>query len=340
MMTLFITFHFFIFDQLISALYILLLCMSFISISLFSKQVNIAPATKEVSTRLAPTMEVTRQEHELTRALMMQMDHYMEQMLRTMENVMQRTESSSNQKMAELQAMMESHSLHMKRDFEGLHGKLDRNADMTAEQSEAIMADLQTALRLHQSNEDTLQEVMELLKEKSSDGLDVEAMQQIIQDLQLKDMKETNRRYVENQEMKDLFYRAFDESHSDICIVSPWLGNWLLKDNELRNKIEKALKRGVDIKIVYGIGMDKGVKDTRAVTSEKVAADLKKRWQKKGYKGKVKLHVSNTHFKLLMCDEKYLIVGSYNFLSNQGKFGKAGSWHEAGEYAEDTERIR
>ena len=140
--------------------------------------------------------------------------------------------------------------------------------------------------------------------------------------------------------MKDLFYRAFDEAHSDICIVSPWLGNWLLKDNELRNKIEKALKRGVDIKIVYGIGMDKGAKDARAVTSEKVAEDLKKRWLKKGYPGKVKLHVSNTHFKLLMCDEKYLIVGSYNFLSNQGKFGETGSWHEAGEYAEDTERIR
>jgi len=60
----------------------------------------------------------------------------------------------------------------------------------------------------------------------------------------------------------------------------------------------------------------------------------------KGYPGKVKLHVSNTYFKLLMCDETYLVIGSYNFLSNQGKFGEAGSWHVAGECTEDIERIR
>lgn len=340
-MTLLTTFHFFLFDQLLSALYVVLLCMSFIVINLLSKQVQVAPEAIEiVAYKSTPTMDVARQEHELTRALMMQMDHYMEQVLRTMENVMQRTESSSNQKMAELHAMMENHSLHMRKDLEGLHGKIDRNADVTAEQSEAMMADLQTALRLHESKDETLQEVMELLKEKSSDGLDVETMRQIIQDLQLKDVKPMNRHYVENQQMKDLFYRAFDEAHSDICIVSPWLGNWLLRDKNLKNKIEAALKRGVDIKIVYGIGMDKGMRDDRAVTSEKVAKDLKNRWLKKGYPGKVKLHVSNTHFKLLMCDETYLVIGSYNFLSNQGKFGEAGSWHEAGEYAEDAERIR
>lgn len=69
---------------------------------------------------------------------------------------------------------------------------------MKAEQSEAMMADLQTALRLYESKDETLQEVVELLKEKSSDGLDVETMRQIIQDLQLKDVKPMNRHYVEN----------------------------------------------------------------------------------------------------------------------------------------------
>lgn len=142
--------------------------------------------------------------------------------------------------------------------------------------------------------------------------------------------------------MKDLFYQSFDEARSEICIVSPWLGNWLMRDNALMNKMELALKRGVDVKIVYGIGTDKGYKatDNRAITSKKVAKDLKRKWLKKGYPGKIKLRVSNTHFKLLMCDEIFLVIGSYNFLSNQGKFGEAGSWHEAGEYAEDKDRIR
>lgn len=134
----------------------------------------------------------------------------------------------------------------------------------------------------------------------------------------------------------------FDEAQSEICLVSPWLGNWLMRDNALMNKMELALKRGFDVKIVYGIGTDNGYKasDNRAITSEKVANDLKRKWLKKGYPGKVKLHVSNTHFKLLMCDEIFLVIGSYTFLSNQGKFGEVGSWHEAGEYAEDKERIR
>jgi len=289
-----------------------------------------------------PVSQKTSEEHELTRSLMKQMDSYMAQMLQTIESAMLKNESSSNQKMDEIHEVVKGHSIQMEKNLEMLNGKFDQNAEMTAAQSEAMMADLQVAISLHQDKDEKIQEVLDLLKAKSSDGLDVESMLQIIQDLQLKDIKLANRHYVENQQMKDLFYRAFDEAQSEICLVSPWLGKWLMRDNVLMNKMEKALKRGVDLKIVYGIGTENGYKtnDDRSVTSKEVASDLKRKWLKKSYPGKVKLHVSNTHFKLLMCDETFLVIGSYNFLSNQGKFGEAGSWHEAGEYAEDKDRIR
>lgn len=342
-MTLLTLVHFFLFDQMISALYITLIFISFIGFSLFEKKEN-SPVSVGQTPDFIPTSisKTTSEEHELARSLMMQMDSYMAQMLQTIEKVMQKNESSSNQKMEEIHATVKSHSVQMEKNLEMLNGKFDQNADMTANQSEAMMADLQVAISLHQDKDEKIQEVLDLLKERSSDGLDVESMLQIIQDLQLKDIKPTNRHYVENQQMKDLFYQAFDEAQSEICLVSPWLGKWLMRDNALMNKMELALKRGVDVKIVYGIGIKNGYKtnDNRSITSEEVARDLKQKWLKKGYPGKVKLHVSNTHFKLLMCDETFLVIGSYNFLSNQGKFGEAGSWHEAGEYAEDKERIR
>jgi len=341
-MTLLTLIHFFLFDQMISALYIVLVFISFIGLSLFAKKEN-SPVSVRQTSDFTPTpiLETTSREHELARTLMMQMDSYMAQMLQTIEKVMLKSESSSNQKMEEIHATVKNHSAQMEKNLEMLNGKFDQTADMTASQSEAIMADLQVAIGLHQDKDEKIQEVLDLLKAKSSDGLDVESMLQIIQDLQLKDIKPTNRHYVENQQMKDLFYRAFDEAQSEICLVSPWLGKWLMRDNVLMNKMESALKRGVDVKIVYGIGTENGYKtsDNRSVTSKEVASDLKRKWLKKSYPGKIKLHVSNTHFKLLMCDETFLVIGSYNFLSNQGKFGEAGSWHEAGEYAEDKDRI-
>jgi len=342
-MTLLTSVHFFLFDQMISALYIMLIFISFIGISLFAKKEN-SPLSVRQTTDLIPIpiSQTTSEEYELTRSLMKQMDSYMAQMLQTIESAMLKNESSSSQKMDKIHEIVKGHSIQMEKNLEMLNGKFDQNADMTATQSEAMLADLQVAISLHQDKDEKIQEVLDLLKEKSSDGLDVESMLQIIQDLQLKDIKPTNRHYVENQQMKDLFYRAFDEAQSEICLVSPWLGKWLMRDNVLMNKMESALKRGVDVKIVYGIGTENGYKtnDDRSVTSKGVASDLKRKWQKKGYPGKVKLHVSNTHFKLLMCDETFLVIGSYNFLSNQGKFGEAGSWHEAGEYAEDKDRIR
>lgn len=150
---------------MISALYIVLVFISFIGLSLFSKKENISVSVRQTSDFTpTPILETTSQERELARTLIMQMDSSMAQMLQTIEKVMLKSESSSNQKMEEIHATVKNHSVQMEKNLEMLNGKFDQNAEMTASQSEAILADLQVAISLYQDKDEKIQEVLDLLK--------------------------------------------------------------------------------------------------------------------------------------------------------------------------------
>ncbi|MDW2886322.1 phospholipase D-like domain-containing protein [Exiguobacterium artemiae] len=344
--------HFFFFDQMISTGYAFVIFNCFIMLLLLQRKENISIPLKTPSVLIQQSpsgTNLSEDENELSRKLIQRMDVYMNQVLQTLERQIGKTIQDANQSSSlnieEIKTAMHSQSTTLETYLNVLKEKIDTSTDMIENQSkevEGLMMDLQMSMSLHQGKEENLREVLHLLREGSSEGFQIELIQKIIQELQMKGMKMTNSRYVENQQMKDLFYRALHEAKSEICIVSPWLSWWLINNNEFVKLVEAALKKGVNIKIVYGIGSDSSYKnkDDRGMTSEKVVEQLKKKWLKKGYSGKIKFKKSNTHFKLLMCDELFLVIGSYNFLSNQGKFEEEGTWHEAGEYAEDHERIR
>ena len=115
-----------------------------------------------------------------------------------------------------------------------------------------------------------------------------------------------------------------------VVIVSQWIKSGGM-NNEILGRIERALQRVTMVIIRYGI-------------SEKEDSD---RWilqrltdiQKKKYGDKLLLvKLSNTHEKVLIKDNEYMVITSFNWLSFKGDPNK-GFRQETGYYTESKEAI-
>jgi len=112
-----------------------------------------------------------------------------------------------------------------------------------------------------------------------------------------------------NEELKPVFLQTFAVADEEIDLVCPWINTHVVNEN-LIALLQQALSRRVRIKITYGIGVD--TEDGRQKTSEKTVEMLKTRFSGTNL---LKFHKGNTHIKCLICDDKYMMIGSYNFLS-------------------------
>jgi phosphatidylserine/phosphatidylglycerophosphate/cardiolipin synthase-like enzyme len=142
-----------------------------------------------------------------------------------------------------------------------------------------------------------------------------------------------NRMHIMNKEIRNKFLETFLVAEEDINIISPWM-NTSVVDNKLIEMMENALKRNIKIKIVYGIGEND---DERNKRSEKVASVLIDKF--KIYGDLFKIQKSNIHYKLLLCDEKFAIAGSYNFLSYLGDYDGSDNRIEGADYIVDKQYI-
>lgn len=145
--------------------------------------------------------------------------------------------------------------------------------------------------------------------------------------------------HIRNEEIRKRFINSIDIAEYEINISSPWISNSVVNE-EFINRIEKSLNKGVKFKILYGIVGDSSnntKKDYRAQNSYDTALRLSRKFNRFGENFKIKK--VNTHYKVLICDEKFYIEGSYNFLSFQGEY-KTDKRCEGATYGEDKEYIR
>lgn len=129
----------------------------------------------------------------------------------------------------------------------------------------------------------------------------------IVQELEPPDL--TEGKTIEVGEHKKYFKYVLQNAKKEICIQSPWIRNDVLKLYE--EDIKSALDRGVNVTIKYGmkprnrfdkVGIDE--------TSKKFFATLDK--------SKFTLIESDDHSKIIICDEAFMIMGSFNWLSFGG----------------------
>lgn len=133
----------------------------------------------------------------------------------------------------------------------------------------------------------------------------------------------TNGKILEMNEHKKYFLYVLDKAKKQICIQSPWVRYNVIE--QYKNKIEAALNRGIKIYIKYSSHQN-GVKaKNRFDKIEKIDIDdrskkyfalLKDRFPKNFT---VIPSKEFNHSKILICDEEFIIMGSFNWLSFGGE---------------------
>lgn len=123
-------------------------------------------------------------------------------------------------------------------------------------------------------------------------------------------------RQLEVYEHPDLLQSALADCQSRLLIVSPWIRAAVV-DKKFISAVEGALKRGVEMFIGYGLGFDDSATD-RDKAAEKALLDLGAR-----YPAFRATRLGDTHAKVLIVDQKFVVVTSFNWLSFKGDRNRA-----------------
>lgn len=140
--------------------------------------------------------------------------------------------------------------------------------------------------------------------------------------------------YIMNDKLKPMFLNTFLIAEREIDLICPWMNRRVVNE-EMILRFRKAISRGVKIKICYGIGND--ISDTRLYETEKTVEMLKNRFSDTDL---ISFNRGNTHIKYLICDDKYMMCGSYNLLSFAADYDDDDVREEGMEFIVDTAQIK
>lgn len=113
-----------------------------------------------------------------------------------------------------------------------------------------------------------------------------------------------------------VFQDAIEQAEQELIIVTPWIrGN---EPKRFVNEIVSALERGVNIKLIYGFQGDEE-NDNNDAQSEQNLRELLFQYPgslliRLGQETQVEIRGTNE--KILVCDTKFAVVGSWNWLSH------------------------
>lgn len=131
----------------------------------------------------------------------------------------------------------------------------------------------------------------------------------------LLEKQKTTTRLLRTYEHRPLLEKSFESARQWVVIVSPWLDPVALNES-LVTQIDKSLQRKVQVVILYGYPGE--LEHYKKQKQDIVLHSLNRLKEKKH--GKY-LHIKDigiTHEKVLICDKKFIIVGSFNWLSFKG----------------------
>lgn len=143
--------------------------------------------------------------------------------------------------------------------------------------------------------------------------------------------RESATRVLSTQDHRPLLIKALKEATNTVIIISPWIKKGGL-NYEILNLIKSAVNKGIRIIIGYGISKEND-------SDKYILSELNKISSYKS-KGKLELFaLNNTHEKILIMDNTFLVITSFNWLSF-GSNPNKGFRREKGYYTEDIVSIR
>ena len=129
-----------------------------------------------------------------------------------------------------------------------------------------------------------------------------------------------------NEKIRDRFIQLLQEAQHEVLIVSPWINYHVIQ--QLKEPMSVVLRRGARINIIYGIE-DHSNGNRKEDLSDSMAQKLKYEWFHEFVRqGTFDIRKGNTHEKVVCCDGKKCLLGSYNYLSFGGRYD-AGTRAEA-----------
>lgn len=158
-----------------------------------------------------------------------------------------------------------------------------------------------------------------------------------IQELEIELQKEKEKlvrlpKLLNTYDHRPFMMETLKRAESQVVIVSPWIKT-AATDVELRQEIKSALMREVKVVICYGISNEI---ESDVQYALKQLEKLKEDPTCRKYLYLVKL--GNTHEKVLVCDKKYVVITSFNWLSFKGD-PKRGFRQETGSVIENSEVV-
>ncbi|WP_141397397.1 hypothetical protein [Polaromonas sp. AER18D-145] len=133
-------------------------------------------------------------------------------------------------------------------------------------------------------------------------------------------LRAMTQRLVRCHEHPGLLTKALTTSVKRLLVISPWITHQVV-DRAFYTSLETLLRNGVDVHIGYGLadkvdaqGKDKArQKPTISPAAQQGLEDLQRRFSNFSLR-----FVGNTHRKHLVCDDKFAVVSSFNWLSFRG----------------------
>ena len=123
---------------------------------------------------------------------------------------------------------------------------------------------------------------------------------------------------IENaKDHRKFLLKTLDQAQKTIVIFSGWLTDYSVNE-EFRNKIKSSLDRGVDIIIAWGYKKSGSISSEHKNAGEKAVRELQEWTASNKTKGTLETFYFPYHSKILICDTKYAVMGSFNWLSNSG----------------------
>lgn len=194
-------------------------------------------------------------------------------------------------------------------------------------------------LKIKKENETYLKNVEALQSENKE--LRIQMNEYFEENKQFKHLLDNESKILENAAIRRAFDSALQTSTKEIDIFAAWINNHVV-DERMLETFESLLKKGVTIKICYGIGDESNPdNDKRIRRTKNNAKKMKKRFEKYGELFRMKW--DNSHAKLFICDDQFYVISSFNILSFDGQYedeNEISTRRELGEWSKNISNLQ
>ncbi|MEJ9150949.1 phospholipase D-like domain-containing protein [Bacillus smithii] len=118
-------------------------------------------------------------------------------------------------------------------------------------------------------------------------------------------------------EIRNSFLQVFDDAERKVLMISPWISEHVV-DEYLLERFKKAASRGV--KLFIGWGIAKTIEQETRKPSMDLIQKIESMKDPEGNQAVFVHWIGNHHNKEIVVDDKYHMLGSYNWLSYRGDY--------------------